>query len=100
MSIYQCDTCGCLDNTALTWWCLKCKPDLWHRSELNGKALCSACTPKVFKNGDPTGLGKWHGQFERRFFLIGSLYTGPNGGVLKKSDNTVPKKEDEVDAPA
>lgn len=96
MSIFQCGVCGSIDNSALTWWYLKYKMDLWHRSELNGKALCSACTPRVFKSGDPTGMGKWHDKFERRFFKIGSLYTDPEGNVRKISNNQIPTKEDEI----
>jgi hypothetical protein len=49
VSIFVCDRCGCIDNTALT--------NYWVRRQHEGRALCSAC--------DPT-IGVWHGHFDRR----------------------------------
>lgn len=46
MSLFRCEQCGCVENTAL---CL-----YWTRGD--GPALCSACDPKI---------GAWHGVFER-----------------------------------
>ena len=46
MSLFQCEKCGCLENTALCGY--------WFRK---GKALCSKCDPNI---------GKWHGAFKRR----------------------------------
>jgi len=46
MSLFVCDACGCVDNTALTRY--------WLRGD--GRALCSACDPAV---------GRWHGRFPR-----------------------------------
>lgn len=52
MSLFVCDECGVVDNTALTLY--------WLRGRLNasnnGRALCSQCDPAI---------GKWHGAFPR-----------------------------------
>lgn len=49
MSLFVCDECGSVDNTALT--------NFWLRKQENveGRALCSACGPR----------GRWHGCFPR-----------------------------------
>jgi hypothetical protein len=49
VSIFVCDECGCIDNTALTGY--------WKRKQHDGKARCSECDP---------GIKKWHGLFDRR----------------------------------
>lgn len=51
MSIFVCEECGCIENTALS--------SFWMRNGngRTGQALCSAC--------DPT-IGRWHGMFPRR----------------------------------
>jgi hypothetical protein len=49
MSLFVCDDCGCVENTALAG-----PGGYWGRTRLDGKARCSACNPKV---------GKWHGHF-------------------------------------
>jgi hypothetical protein len=50
MSLFVCDNCGCVDNTALGFY--------WGRNikemDGDGRALCSECKE-----------GKWHGQFEK-----------------------------------
>lgn len=46
MSLYQCSTCGCVENTALA--------NFWQRQLHGLPQLCSACDPDV---------GAWHGQF-------------------------------------
>jgi hypothetical protein len=48
MSIYQCEACGYIDNTALTHY--------WQRSGTGLPPLCSACDPEI---------GKWHGAFPK-----------------------------------
>ena len=44
MSIFICDWCGCVENTAL------CR--VW----VTGKRICSECDPKI---------KKWHGAFSK-----------------------------------
>ena len=60
MSLYVCDNCGIVDNTALTnFW-----KDWLEAKRVGGsgefRALCSAC--------DPTSetRGRWHGKFPAR----------------------------------
>jgi hypothetical protein len=49
MSLFVCEECGCIENTATSRF--------WFRGE--GKALCSGC--------DPQAKG-WHGLFPQRQF--------------------------------
>jgi hypothetical protein len=48
MSLFKCEKCGCIENTALCRY--------WFR-EKGSPALCSECDPKI---------GKWHGLFKKR----------------------------------
>lgn len=84
MSLYQCDNCGCVENTALGWYhCRDCKR--LTPKEYLGKALCCVCGPTKYPNGEPIeDMGKWHGRFERKFYPIGSLYTDHQGNVRDK----------------
>lgn len=70
MPIFKCEKCGCAENTALGWyWCASlCAEDVdWAEvgEEYKGKHLCSECAPKYYKDGTPTGLGKWHDRFPK-----------------------------------
>lgn len=47
MSLFVCEDCGCIENTALSLF--------WVRGD--GPALCSECDPRI---------GKWHCCFDRR----------------------------------
>lgn len=49
MSLFVCDQCNCIENTACCGY--------WWRGD--GKKLCSECDPQ-FK--------KWHGRFPKREF--------------------------------
>jgi len=51
MSIFQCEQCGCVENTAPSGY--------WQRlmTDPPGPALCSECDPEI---------GKWHGMFEKQ----------------------------------
>lgn len=48
MGAFVCDSCGCLENTALS--------NYWIRKK-GSPALCSECDPKI---------KRWHGCFERK----------------------------------
>jgi len=52
VSLFVCDECGCVENTALSRFWFRNNPE----SGLNGRALCSACDPD---------LGRWHGAFPK-----------------------------------
>lgn len=65
MSIFKCDSCGCVENTAL------CNYWMSHRKKGN-KDLCSECDPSI---------NKWHGIFPKEKscgYMLGNdgfLYT-------------------------
>jgi hypothetical protein len=48
MSIFRCDQCGCIENTATSRYWLRPKGTL---------PLCSACDPEI---------GRWHGRFPQQ----------------------------------
>ena len=111
MSLFQCDRCGCLENTACTggYWAG------YHRvpeeaAESYRKVLglepgeklgsyCSACDPQWFTpDGREYGVGprpegykdrlgmghhegKWHGRFERCFYPKGKFHTNGDGNL-------------------
>jgi len=52
VSLFKCESCGCVENTALCNFNIK---DFSKDSD--GRALCSECDPKI---------GKWHGVFPKR----------------------------------
>lgn len=64
MSLYRCQQCGCVENTAFGFHAIRYWPE-WP-DDIRGKALCSACGPARFRTGAPTGFGKWHGRFEQK----------------------------------
>ncbi|WAL80995.1 hypothetical protein OYT13_14040 [Pandoraea sp. XJJ-1] len=86
MSLYQCEHCGCCENTALG---MQPKtPTQWFRwdaslgnLDLEGKHLCSACGPKFYRDGTLTGMGQWHGQFKRVFLPMGKFKTNSIGNL-------------------
>jgi hypothetical protein len=100
MSLFQCDRCGCLENTACT--------NGYHiRSSLQNEkgeavesyrqimglkpgqpfgAYCSVCTPVWFTEEGAYGVGphsesRWHGKFERRFLPKGLFHTNEDGNL-------------------
>lgn len=85
MSLFQCENCGCAENTALSsqgfvygsedFFCWKDKENL------KGKHLCSACGPTHYKNGEPSEYGKWHNEFERVFLPKGKFKTNNVGNL-------------------
>lgn len=77
MSIYQCEECGCAENTACGWYHYTIHDD----ERYNKRNLCSACGPKLLNNGSETGLGRWHGRFERRFYPLGVMKTSDVGNL-------------------
>lgn len=94
MSIFQCDDCGCAENTALGWYHCRNSPDLTPKEKL-GKKLCSACGPTQYPNGEPIeDMGKWHGKFERTYYPKGSMETDRYGN-LKKKDTATERVEEE-----
>jgi len=92
MSIFQCEHCGCADNTALACaTSTKVFPE-WYDwtgiEDRRGKELCSACSPSKYADGsggeEGTGHGKWHGQWNQLFLPKGEFETGPDGNLRHK----------------
>lgn len=53
MSLFVCEECRCVENTALSGFWLR------NTEGRKGKALCSECDPEI---------GKWHGRFPKRLY--------------------------------
>lgn len=86
MSIYQCENCGCAENTALGGVTRKTERmfnlfDWTGIESLRGKLLCSACSPKIYRDGKQTKFGKWHNVFERTYLPMNSCFTNDNGDL-------------------
>lgn len=84
MSLFQCDVCGCRENTALSCQGFKFLAECFDWSyapERKGKRLCSACGPVRHSDGTPTEYGKWHGQFDRVFLPHGMFTTNRVGNL-------------------
>lgn len=67
MSLFKCEKCGCIENTAVSNYVInfyKKKP-----------ILCSECDPEI---------GKWHGEFEKRSAI----------GMILDSDGFLHTKEE------
>ena len=87
MSLFQCEVCGCVENTALSSQGIgshKFFQDCydWEGFEdRKGKKLCSACGPAKYDDGKPSDLGKWHNQFDRVFLPKGKFKTNRVGNL-------------------
>lgn len=78
MSLYQCEQCGCKENTACGWYHYTEHTDL----KYNRRKLCSACAPTNFSDGTPTDFtGEWHGDFQRTFYPKGVMMTNRVGNL-------------------
>lgn len=84
MSLFQCEVCGCCENTALSCQGFKLLADCFDWSyapERKGLRICSACGPVKYTNGKPTEYGDWHGQFGRYFLPMGQFKTNRAGNL-------------------
>jgi len=85
MSLFQCQVCGCCENTALAFQGCDGYAERffdWNGFEdRRGKKLCSADAPTHYVDGTPTNLGEWHGEFPRRYLPMGMFKTGRNGNL-------------------
>lgn len=85
MSLFQCQHCGCCENTALSWQgfspFIADECDWTGIEDRKGKKLCSACGPAKFVDGEATECGKWHGKFARIFLPKGLFRTARNGNL-------------------
>lgn len=84
MSLFQCEVCGCCENTALSMQGFKGITECYDWSyapEREGKRICSACGPIKHKNGTPSHFGEWHGRFDRVFLPLGQFTTNRVGNL-------------------
>jgi len=85
MSLFQCEHCGCCENTALSSQGfvngMERFYDWSYAQERKGLKLCSACGPTSFASGKPTEYGKWHGRFPRTFLPMGMFHTNRVGNL-------------------
>lgn len=88
MSIFQCERCGCAENTACGVGMFYHAPssfDWSYAPELKGKRLCSVCGPVRLAGGKPTITeGKWHGLFPRMFLPLGMYVTDNRGNLVHR----------------
>lgn len=84
MSLFQCQHCGCCENTALSAqgfrWLSK-SFDWSYAPERKGMLLCSACGPSHYRDGEPTEYGEWHNRFPRVFLPLGQFQTNIRGNL-------------------
>ena len=84
MSLFQCENCGCAENTADSCQGFKAVHDSFDWSaipERLGKMLCSACGPTHYAGGTPSGFGKWHNHFPRTYLPLGMFRKARNGNL-------------------
>lgn len=109
MSLFQCDKCGCMENTALTnaghsqlkylyqdetEFLADCRKRLGLEPDAPLGNYCSACTPIWYTESGDLGIGSnpnpqpeeglWHGKFERIFYPLGSMRTNREGNLVPK----------------
>jgi len=84
MSLFQCENCGCVENTALVSQGIRDVTEWfdWEGiEERRGILLCSACAPTLLADKTQSGFGVWHGRFERKYLPMGMFRTAKNGNL-------------------
>lgn len=85
MSLFQCEVCGCVENTALACQGIRGIAERFFSwdgiEERKGKLLCSVCAPTKYSDGTPTEYGEWHGRFNRVFLPLGEFRTNSVGNL-------------------
>lgn len=84
MSLYQCEQCGCCENTALAMQ-PGTPPEVFDWAGIldrEGLHLCSACMPTRYRDGTSVSkAGGWHNQFDRVFLPLGKFKTNQRGNL-------------------
>lgn len=82
MSIFQCENCGCAENTSCGWYHCRNIESLTPK-EFLGKALCSACAPIKLADGESNKEfnNEWHGLFKRTFLPHGEFKINGQGSI-------------------
>lgn len=88
MSLYQCEECGCCENTALGYY--------WGET----RKLCSECAPEKYHDHTNTGLGKWHGQFPKVLLPKGMFVTNKEGNLAHKDTGDTDYRKYAMTTPA
>lgn len=90
MSLFQCDNCGCVENTALSSQgfigIFEDFFDWSYAPERRGMRLCSACGPTHYSDGQLTKYGKWHNVFSREYLPVGMFETNAKGNLSHKEN--------------
>ncbi|WOL24294.1 particle associated protein [Yersinia phage fHe-Yen8-01] len=85
MSLFQCNNCGCVENTACSNNGFRLMTEVFDWSYAPDRrwlALCSACGPVKYATGKPTDYaGQWHGRFPRVFLTPNRFRTASNGNL-------------------
>lgn len=85
MSLFQCEHCGCCENTALSSQgfngFFEKLYDWNYAPERKGMRLCSACGPTQYRDGTRTEYGEWHNVFHRVFLPKGEFHTNRFGNL-------------------
>lgn len=88
MSLFQCENCGCVENTALSSQgfvgIFEKYYDWSYAPERKGMKLCSACGPEKYSDGEDTEYGKWHKVFTRQYLPLGMFETNEVGNLAHK----------------
>ena len=84
MSLFQCENCGCVENTACASQGFKMMAEYFDWSGIEnreGKLLCSVCGPTKYSDGTKTEFGVWHNRFDRKFLPKGKFKTNHQGNL-------------------
>ncbi|HBU8849377.1 hypothetical protein [Citrobacter sp. RHB21-C01] len=88
MSLFQCENCGCVENTALSSQgfngFFEKLYDWSYAPDRKGMKLCSACGPVKYSDGENTEYGKWHKVFPRQYLPLGMFETNEVGNLAHK----------------
>lgn len=92
MSLFQCENCGCCENTALSSQgfngFFERLYDWSYAPDRKGMKLCSACGPVKYIDGEETGYGSWHGVFGRTYLPKGMFFTNREGNLEHKESGS------------
>ena len=104
MSLYQCQRCGCCENTALACQGMNGYPESFFDwtgfEDRKGLKLCSACGPTKYADGEPSEFGKWHGRFDRVFLPLGMFKTNREGNLEHIETGSTKFRDYAIPAPA
>jgi hypothetical protein len=102
VSFFQCEHCGCCENTALSSQGFR-RADYFKWTGIEdrrGKLLCSECGPSHYSDGTPADQGGlWHGQFGRVFLPMGMFVTDRDGNLAHRENGDTNFRKYAIAAP-